>query len=355
MSVHFDQFPYYPALRTRPAEMLGYGQLSDQEKDGLLPLITLGSWPRQDDLRESLNQLYNAVGKRPFIMDLTREPLYQLSEVRALLDDTSDFKAWRDYVAQHPLAIPVVQTREAKIPRVVKQAKWFADQGRKVAFRITDFVNDTPKVAAALAALPSTEDAIIFIDAGYMRDSFQAMSIACADVINEIRMDFDDAIIAVLASSFPASVVSLADPDSGGKRGLITMLERPLHQTLGGSDVCIYGDHGSIHAKVYPTSGGRYSCRIDYPLFDGWAFERRTDCKSEGYIECARAMLDVYPEIVGEDTWGANQILRAANGDIDGMKTAGSWIAARVNMHVSRQLALSQSDQEGDEEEDLDI
>jgi hypothetical protein len=351
---NFDNYLYYPAIRTRPAELLGYRHLSNEQKDELLPLVTLGSWPRQDGLGESMAQTEQALDGRPYMLDLTREATYQLSEIRGLLDDGEDFRAWREFVKKFDRAIPVIQTREAKIPRITRQARAFVEAGRKVAFRIVDFRNDTPKVAAALAALPSTDSALVVIDAGYIRDSFQAISIACADVINEIREDIDDAIIALISSSFPASVASLADPDSGGQRGLISMLERPLHEGLGGSDVCIYGDHSSIHARVYPTSGGRYSCRIDYPLYDGWAFERRTDCKSEGYIDCAKSLIETYPEIDEEDTWGARAIVRAAQGDIDGMKTAAMWIAARVNMHIARQLDLSESGPLDDEESIFD-
>ncbi len=232
---NFDDHPYYPAIRTRPAELTGYRKLSDEQKDRLLPLVTLGSWPRQDGVDASMAETEQALDGRPYMLDLTREATYQLSEIRGLLDDSDDFNAWRKFIKKFENAIPVIQMREAKIPRITRQARAFVEAGRKVAFRIVDFRSDTPKVAAALAALPSTDSALVIIDAGYIRDSFEAVSIACADVINEIREDIDDAIITLISSSFPASVVSLADPDSGGQRGLISMLERPLHEGLGGT------------------------------------------------------------------------------------------------------------------------
>jgi len=353
MTISFDENPYYPIIRSRPAELLGYSNLKSEEKDALLPLITLGAWPRAEGLTESMSHIQSAVDKRPFILDLTRETAYQASEVRTLLNDDGDFSAWRAYALAIENSIPVVQIKDTKIPRVVKQAKAFTDAGRQVAFRITDFANDVSKVTAALAALPSAESAIIFVDAGYIRDAYQATAIACIDVINEIREDFEDSIICLASSSFPASVVAFAEPESGGKRGLLQILERPFHQALGGNDVCIYGDHSSIHAKVYPTTGGRFSCRIDYPLFDSWAFERQTDKKSDGYVDCAQALIATYPEIQEQDTWGARAIQNASIGQIDGMKTPAMWIAARVNMHISRQLSLSLSSDEGDEEDDI--
>ncbi|MCM1621476.1 beta family protein (plasmid) [Escherichia coli] len=48
-----------------------------------------------------------------------------------------------------------------------------------------------------------------------------------------------------------------------------------MHQNIGGSDVAIYGDHGSIHSVVYDNIIGRYVPRIDIALNDSWYFERR--------------------------------------------------------------------------------
>lgn len=355
LKINFEDFGYYPALRTRPSEILGYSRLSKHDKDRLLPIMTLGAWPRQDGLVESLGQTLKAVDKHPFILDLTRELTHQNSELKKLLNADENYKAWREFVKDIPNVIPVVQIPSgAKTPQIIRQAKAFERMGLgKVAFRITDFGIDAEKVTNALSAMDSSENALVIIDVGYIRETMAASIAASVMAINNVREDVEDAIITVISTSFPATVTPHMDTNSGGKRGIMSILERVLHQEIG-SEAAIYGDHGSIHAKVYQTKGGRYTPRIDYPLYDAWVFERRPDTNSAGYIDAAQTLITSYPEIKEDNTWGAEMIQKAANGEIDGMKTPSSWIAARVNMHISRQLELSLEAEEGDEE-DFDL
>lgn len=356
MDVNFENHQYYPALRTRPAEMYGYMKLSDETKNDLLPIITLGAWRAQDGSAESLSQLQKAVNDRPFILDLSWETAHQDKVVRNLLDADDNFKAWQSYVTAIPNAIPVVQiTSSAKNQQIIRQTRQLEKSVGKVAFRITDFLSETDKVTTALSAMDSPNNALVIIDVGYIRETMAASIAACVTAINQVREDVEDAIIAVVSTSFPASVTSHLDPNSGGKRGIMAILERVLHQEIGGPEVAIYGDHSSIHAKVYPTSGGRYTPRIDYPLYDAWVFERRPDTNSNGYIDAAQDLIKAYPEITEDDSWGAAMIKDASNGVIDGMKTPSSWIAARVNMHITRQLELSSESSEGDEEDFEDL
>jgi hypothetical protein len=96
MSIKFSDFPYYPALRTRPAELTGYSKLNSNIKNNLVPIMRLGSWPRCADLSESIAQLTDAIEDNNFIVDITREAMYQNPSVHALLDPSDDFKAWRN-------------------------------------------------------------------------------------------------------------------------------------------------------------------------------------------------------------------------------------------------------------------
>lgn len=345
MSVNFEDFTYYPALRTRPAEMLGYQELAGDVKDNLLPLITLGAWPKQPGVASSLSSAKSALGDRPFILDLTREPPYQNNEVQELLSPTNTFKSWLTFVAANPLAIPVVQmTKATRLPDFIRQTRKLAELSQqRVAFRIVDLAADTTRVVSALSALDSAEQAIVILDLGLVtRDTMGAYIAASIGVINEIREDVPDATIAVIASSFPSSVTSYLDKDSGGTRGTIPILERELFEEIG-SDACIYGDHSSIHPKVPITTGGKYTPRIDYPMAESWEFERRPDTDAQGYVSAAKALIRSYPEIKRNSCWGAQKVVSAAAGLIDKMKTPSSWIAARVNMHITRQLGLSQT------------
>lgn len=342
MPIKFEKQTYFPALRTRPAEMEGYAQLRDAVKDKLVPLITLGAWPRVEGIEQSLQQATQAVGARPFIIDLTQEGAYRRPEVLELLNPDGDFAAWRNKVAAIENAIPVVQTPSTvKLSQIIKQARALESlASKRVAFRVTDFVSDTPRVVAALSALDNPGQALVIIDAGYIRDSMPASLSACVSAINDIREEIPEAIITVISTSFPATVTSHLTQESSGTRGSLGILERELHYAIG-ADAAIYGDHGSIHSKVYLAAGGRFMPRIDYALSDAWEFERRPGKDSSGYIDAAQALVERFPGILEEDTWGAEKIRNAANGDIEKMRTPARWIAVRVNMHISRQLDLS--------------
>jgi hypothetical protein len=47
VSVDFDQYQYYPSLRTRLAELRGYGMLPESDKRALLPTFVLGKYQQR--------------------------------------------------------------------------------------------------------------------------------------------------------------------------------------------------------------------------------------------------------------------------------------------------------------------
>lgn len=353
MKKEFLEYSYFPGLRTRPAEMLGYQKLTDDVKGDLLPLFTLGLWPRQDSLKRSMEEAQAAIGGGNFILDLTKEPTYQTDDLKKLLNPSDGFAAWRKYALAQSNVIPVVQFG-ARLPDVIKQARYFSNAGQhKLAVRIQDFQEDVPKAVSVLAALDSADQCLVFLDLGYVRDTMSASIAAAITAINDIREDIPEALICVMSSSFPNSVTSFVKAGTSGKSGVIEILEKNLYEEIG-SEAALYGDYGSIHGRVYLSTGGRYVPRIDYPLEDAWVFERRPDTDAQGYVSAAKALLKDHPEISDDDTWGAEQIVAAAKGKIDGMKTPASWIAARVNMHISRQ-AFALRGHDGEDDEDLEF
>lgn len=355
MEIIFDSYNYYPALRTRPAEVKGYSELHQDIKKSILPIFTLGLWPKQPGVQASIEKTIEAAAGNPFILDLTSDPNYTTDEVKSFRDSYNNFQNWRNYIkGLNASIIPTVQiTADSKISHVIRQARFFESIGcHKLAFKVVSFGEETTEIIAGLSALDDTENAIVIIDAGYIRDTLPTSLAGCVTAINEIRDEVSDAIISVISTSFPSSVVPFLDPSSKGERGLISMLETKLHAAIG-QDAAIYGDHGSIHSRVYLAKGGRYTPRIDYPLNDAWVFERRTDCNSSGYIEAAKSLIEAYPEIKEDESWGAAMIIQAAKGEIEGMKTPASWIAARVNTHITKQVDITSNNSLTDEE-DLD-
>lgn len=301
-----------------------------------------------------MSHVLDATCGLPFILDLTTDPTYSCDQVRELKNSQKNFIRWQNFVKKiEANVIPVIQiTKESRLSEVVRQARAFENIGNKVAFKLRNFGRDSNEIIAALSSLDSSDNAIIIIDAGYTRETLSASLAGCVTAINEIRDEVPESIITVTSTSFPPAVTQFLDPESKGQRGSIPMLENRLHAAIG-ADAAIYGDHASIHSRVYTARGGRYTPRIDYPLNDAWVFERRPDSKSDGYIDAATSLLDTYPEIKNDSSWGAEMILRAKDGDIEGMKTPASWIAARVNMHLSKQIIID-GEETTSEDDDLD-
>ncbi|GAB3441631.1 beta family protein [Massilia solisilvae] len=350
MAIKFADYPYYPSLRTRPAEITGYAKLRPEVKRGLVPVMRVGAWPRCDDLSESMHQLVTAAEGNPFILDVTREVMYQNDAVHKLLDPSDDFKAWRDFAYSFDQAIPTVQfSQTARLPQIIRQTRQLEAWERRIAFRVSDFQADTSKVITAMSAMDDPKNALIVIDAGYIRETMAASIAACVSSVNDIRDEIPDAEIAVISTSYPASVTSFLQPPGQATSGVINILERDLFEAIG-ADAVIYGDHGSIHARAKAATGGKYTPQIDCALYDAWIFERRPNADGEGYIDAARSILTQWNEGRTDDTWGAEMIRKAATGDVEGMKSRAHWIAVRVNLHLTRQFELSQQVAAGEED-----
>jgi hypothetical protein len=339
INVSLDQYHYYPAIRSRRAELEGLRELDVTRKSRILPIITLGEWPRAVNFEQSLSAATDAMNGLPFIIDLTTDRA-RLPDLRQkLVDGSNGFKSWRQFASQASQAIPTVLMSEVSRTRdVIRQAAEIENRAGKVAFRIRDFMVETPKVIAALCALDDPSNAIVFVDCQYIRNGVAAFATAAVATINAIRTEFPESIISVLSTSFPASTLPFFGPN--GQTGSIEILEQDLFSRIGGRGVAIYGDHSSIHSVVYDDAvgGRRWTPRIDYPLPRAWQLERRpNEDNAAGYSDAAKTLLRQHPGISGSDIWGEQKIHEAACGEVHA-KGPATWIAVRVNIHLARQI-----------------
>ncbi len=355
IDIKFEKYQYYPTLRTRPSEMRGLEKLDDERKSKIVPLLTLGRWPRASDFDRSAERASEIMNGHPYFLDLTDDPAHLAEQQKILRDPFSSFKAWREFLTKYESAIPVVQLNsDAKVRDIFKQAQAFERAKGKIAFRIKDFISDTQLVINALSALDDTSNAIVFIDCQYIRDSLMAYVTAVVATINQLRNEFPELMIVVMSTSFPSSVISFADNTQ--TKGIVDILERQLHARIGGNPVATYGDHASIHSVVYDdVAMRRWAARIDYPQDFQWAFVRRPrDQSSDGYISSAKEIVQLYPEIgLSGQVWGEQMILDAARGSPFGIAPS-SWIAVRVNIHLTKQVDLSALLESQDDVEDDD-
>jgi hypothetical protein len=341
--IDLEQYVYFPALRTRAAELKGIELLNEERKKNILPVFTLGRWPRATDFSRSAEKVREIMGGLPYILDLTTDSRHLAEQHRALRNPAGSFEAWREFVAKEASsAVPVVQlVPEARARDVIKQAQLLEQSFGVVAFRIKEFSTETPLVLSALSALNDASSAVVIIDCQYIRGALAAYVAATVATINRLRTEFPEILVVSMATSFPQSTVQFADPTQ--QRGSIDIQERELHSRIGGDAVSVYGDHASIHSVIYDDAPiMRWAARIDFPRDYDWYFERRPGNQSqEGYESAARDICRNHPEIGKSNIWGEDMILRAANGDPHA-KAPGPWISVRVNIHLARQHDLSQ-------------
>ncbi|NMM75546.1 hypothetical protein B2J88_11910 [Rhodococcus sp. SRB_17] len=352
--LNLSTYTYFPALRTRLAELRGLKELDGARKARIVPMLTLGQWRGSSELNKAAEKAAEAAGDRPFFMDLSSDNRKVEVHWDQLRNSTDAFRAWRQFAAEYKNAIPVVQIPVGGRTRdIVQQAQEIESAFGTVAFRIQDFAAQTPFVISAISALDDPRNAIVFIDCQYIREAMAAFVTATISTVNALRSEFPALLIVVLSTSFPSSTLPFAD--STKRRGVIPILERELHARVGGNPVAIYGDHGSVHAVVYDdVPMMRWSPRIDYPTYTDWHFERRPGPIEPGYIESARAIQEEFDCSTTSTIWGERMIAEAAAGSPYG-KAPASWIAVRVNIHLSRQIDYEEaSRQDNDNENGFD-
>ncbi|WP_175733524.1 beta family protein [Burkholderia ambifaria] len=352
----FENHSYFPALMSRVAEIQGLRELDEGRKEQIIPLFTLGRWHNSLDFDRAIQNCSSAIGDgRPYFADLTREARHAPDVFGQLLSPDNNFSAWRSYVGQFDEAIPVVQIMPDVTRRqIYRQAQLIEQSREKLAFRVRNPEHELPLVINALCALDEPDNAMVFIDLKYVRGIEREAAAVATDAIDRIRDEVVDARIVVLSSSFPSYVGQFVE-DEGETRGSIEILERQLHaELIGDGRECIYGDYASIH-PIIRGGGGTFIPRIDAAHTFTWNFERRPELseqRREGYQACATALLNRYPDLIGNDCWGAEMIRQAAEGNPHGLAPA-SWIAARVNMHLSRQIDYVAEADDGEDWEDL--
>ncbi len=354
VNIKFENYQYFPTLRTRQSEMRGLKELDTVRKSKIVPLLTLGRWPRASDFDKAAEKVVEVMDGNPYFLDLTTDTTHLGDQQKVLRDPSSGFKAWRDFLSKYDRAVPVVQLNsDARVRDIFKQAQAFEKVSGKIAFRIKDFTSDTPLVINAISAMDDASNAIVFVDCQYIRDSFFAYVTAAVATINQLRNEFPELMIVVMSTSFPSSVMSFVD--STQTKGEIDILERQLHARIGGNPVAVYGDHASIHSVVYDDVRiMRWSARIDYPQNFQWTFARRSgDQTQAGFISAAKEIARLDSDIGSRNIWGEQMILDAAAGSPFGAAPS-SWIAARVNIHLSRQIDLSSLIESQDDAEDDD-
>lgn len=366
-NVDFAAYPYYPALQCSFPELHGYRLLDDADKDNLLPIFEISQRTYDDkDLVGSLNEIKGTVANRPFILDLCKDPCpppfipkKQLTSSESakieeqkktqqsynvalaqILNPTDGFKAWRGLVELLPNCIPVLQFTDAtnQSKDIIRQGSMLAREG-SIAVRI--HAETDPEIYTAIALLIATLDTasslLIIIDCGQGRtriaERAEAARKAIATILSEVDVLQRPNVRAVcLSNSFPnATHDGLKDYPN---------LDLDLFEEASEAFPFMYGDYAAVYRRKNTSMfmPGDWRATVITPSKGGWLIYRHPDAKDQEGWKTGSTAAQKHVDFVPLDTWGASVLARAANGDIEESKSPRFWYAAKVNLHIHRQL-----------------
>ncbi|HDS1650391.1 TPA: beta family protein [Stenotrophomonas maltophilia] len=337
--------PYVCILRTRDAELKGFGELSALIKDHLLPLIEYAKsrrTPKNPDgsVAVCVQKIEALLEDRPYIADVTTMSSLSNAETERLLDQTNGFRAWRTFVVTllSPNAIPVVHLTDPLDPAsVAAQCETFAGRGSgHVAVRIPPAYEQLDDLKSVLKKeLGSLSKVYLVCDAEYINKKTAPLAaVGAQTTLLAAGAEFAELIVA--SSSFPSSVV-LPDygQDAYGKFPLREVGLSESLQRIRGLEGVIHGDYALIHPVDFEGIVTNWVPRVDVPL-DLDIFYHRYRRDDGGYERAAKAAFadKDYAPIA---CWAHENIKSAAGGAVQGRSPA-HWIAVRVNLHITRQV-----------------
>jgi hypothetical protein len=201
-------------------------------------------------------------------------------------------------------------------------------------------------IVRAVAERTNGGDGVVFfIDFGKGNQNFLLKQVEATEYVRTIFRDAPSAFAAQSGSSFPDAFVDLGNQDIYERQlfdGVALHVDNPKF---------IYSDRGSARAERQAGGGGTPSPRIDYAQAQRWTFfrdssevnpdadfDQRKAARTQAYIE--QAAFAVSGDIWDPDLhiWGTQMIERTALGDVMAINSPASSTAARINIHLHRQL-----------------
>jgi hypothetical protein len=365
--IDFAAYPYYPALQCSFPEQHGFRQLSDEDKNGLLPIFELSQRNYDDgDLVGSVDEIRITTANRPFILDLCKDPCPPpfvpsgkilsdgaLAKIEGqknikesynaaltkLLDPADGFSSWRQLVATFPNCVPVLQFTDpaTQAKSILRQASMLSSHG-SLAVRIpleTDF-SIFSTIALVVATLENASSLLIIIDCGQGRtrvsERAEMARKAIATILSEVEVAQRANIRAVcLSNSFP----------NAGHDNLkeYASCDNDLWEQTLDAFPFMYGDYGAMHRRHNTTMfiPGEWRATVISPSKDGWLIYRDPNSKDPKGWETGCDLIQKDALFVPLDTWGATVIANGAAGKLEDHKSPRFWYAAKVNLHLHQQ------------------
>lgn len=377
--VDFSQFPYYPSLQCENGEHLGYRNLSDDDKEAIVPIFELSRRSRAPNLNGSLDFVRTSVERRPFVLGLSHNPAppphiprRDLTEadrrrieqetqsqreynatISQLLDPQNGFGNWRAYVAQIPNAIPLIQyTNAATQARdILRQAALLSRGGNSIAISVRQENAEAllPTLLQIYSVLDSPDAMLLIVDCEQGRQFIGQRAMFARDFIRHLVGSLPPSDVPMVRAVCMSS--SFSHPSHEGLR-LTRNFDLRLWNEARTSFPFYRGDYaGMVRRPPSSFIPDEFRATVVYATDDGWLVYRDPETsRSAGWIDGALEVTTsgLFPP--EPNTWGTQMIRRAARGDLQDLDSPVYWYAVKVNIHIHRHIALGipEEDEMGD-------
>jgi hypothetical protein len=376
-AIDFNQFQYYPCLQCTDAEQIGYRELHADDKDIIIPIVELSQIKNEASFAETIIVVHNVYGTRPFILDLSKDrapqaytpkqnPDYakikKMQEAQdayniallSLLNPNDGFSAWRQCASEFPNAIPVLQFTDpvTQSKSIVRQAAQFCKSGReKIAIRINSETSDEifPIIGHILAILDSADQLLLIIDCGQVRQKIADRAEFAKKAVARITEELDPS--QVLNLTAVCLHDSFTTPPDGAT--IYESHSREVWREASTSFPFLYGDYAGYRRRKNTSTymPGDWKAQVAYALPEAWIIYKHPNSQdANGWIVGSKAIVenDAFDDAL--ECWGSNLIKAAAAGDLGSYSSARYWHAAKINMHIQRQIQYASEEENTSDE-----
>jgi hypothetical protein len=319
-------------------------ELPNHDKDMLMPFIPLGPWTTAQNFTSSLSRLKEAYGERPCFVKIAEPELgggerSVHATLAALRNPTDGYRAWCEFIETQNNFVPNLQLSE--LSELMRQTSYLYGLGRGmiVAFDDRQFVG-IDFISQQVGQLTHNgRDICFFIDFGKCRDAI-SISGKAIEYAELILRNAPNSFVSISASSFPATFGDKVQQEIF-ERTLFGLVSARVKSNL------IYSDRGSARAERQIGGGGTIPPRVDYAAKEEWFFFRSDISASNAkerdmaYFEQAKAAIAAPSWDAKLHIWGTQMIERTAIGDTSAITSPKRNTAARINIHLHRQLFYS--------------
>jgi len=328
-------------------------ELPESDKDALFPVFPLKPWQSSHYLDSTLSRIEEAYGKRPFFVDIDepeliepdkRRPVHD--EIDQLLVSDNGYENWCSYVEKRSNLVPAVQLADLNEFFTQIDRLYAMERGILVSIKEFQFPSISNIVKAVAARTSGGLDVCFLLDLGQGNKNLLQKQAEVTSYIKTVTELAALSFSSISASTFPESFGGLTEQE---------IYERQLFDGVlihSGAPRLIYSDRGGAKAERQTGGGGAPLPRIDYAHRQKWNFfrdetsanmeltpEARRKLKIQAYI--AQAKLLVANSSIWDPSlplWGTQMIEKTALGNVDAINSPVRATAARINLHLHRQL-----------------